>query len=246
MPPAGCAWCQLEVPIRMNLGNLLMTRLALLLVLLTGASCVAAQDAQLQRADDAIRVLSEIMQSPDRRIPTEMLAQAEAIAVIPNVVKAGLVLGGRHGRGLISVRSPDGTWSNPSYVSLAGGSVGFQAGVQATDVVLVFRSRRGVDSIVNGKFTLGADAAVAAGPVGRNAQALTDGQLKAEIYSYSRSRGLFAGVALDGSVISIDHKANQKIYGNKVTPRRIFEGGVVQVPERVVDFRDRLEEHTAQ
>jgi lipid-binding SYLF domain-containing protein len=103
-----------------------------------------------------------------------------------------------------------------------------------------------VDSIVNGKFTLGADAAVAAGPVGRNAQASTDGQLKAEIYSYSRSRGLFAGVALDGSVLSIDHKANQRVYGSKVTPRRIFEGGVTAVPGNVVEFRDRLEEHTAQ
>ncbi len=223
-----------------------MTRSLMLFALLCGTLGANAQDAQLERADEAIRVLAEIMQSPDRRIPNEMFSQAEAIAVIPNVVKAGLVLGGRHGRGLISVRGADGTWSNPSYVSLAGGSVGFQAGVQATDVVLVFRSRRGVDSIVNGKFTLGADAAVAAGPVGRNAQALTDGELKAEIYSYSRSRGLFAGVALDGSVIKIDHKSNQKIYGSKMTPRRIFEGGVARVPERVVDFRDRLEEHTAQ
>lgn len=205
-----------------------------------------AQEAQLQRASDAVRVLAEIMQSPDRRIPGELLSQAEAIAVIPNVVKAGLVVGGRHGRGLISVRSADGTWSNTNYVTLNGGSFGFQAGVQSTDVVLVFRSRRGVDSIVNGKFTLGADAAVAAGPVGRNAQASTDGQLKAEIYSYSRSRGLFAGVALDGSVLSIDHRANQEVYGPKMTPRRIFEGGVGTVPSAVVDFRDRLEEHTAQ
>lgn len=210
------------------------------------APTARAQETELARAHDAIRVLGEIMQSPDRRVPNSLLSQAEAIAVIPNVVKAGLVLGGRHGRGLISVRAADGTWSNPSFISLNGGSFGFQAGVQSTDVVLVFRSKRGVDSIVNGKFTLGADAAVAAGPVGRNAQASTDGQLKAEIYSYSRSRGLFAGVALDGSVLSIDHKSNQKVYGSKVTPRRIFEGGVHDVPSRVVDFRDRLEEHTAQ
>jgi lipid-binding SYLF domain-containing protein len=210
------------------------------------STCAFAQEAELKRTDDAVRVLTEIMQSPDRRVPTSLLTEAEAIAVIPNVVKAGLVLGGRHGRGLISVRAADGTWSNPSFLTINGGSIGFQAGVQATDVVLVFRSRRGVDSIVNGKFTLGADAAVAAGPVGRNAQASTDGQLKAEIYSYSRSRGLFAGVALDGSVLTIDHKSNQKIYGSKMTPRRIFEGGVNDVPSRVVDFRDRLEEHTAQ
>ena len=223
-----------------------MRRAAFLTSSLLLAPTARAQEAELARADDAIRVLGEIMQSPDRRVPNSLLSQAEAIAVIPNVVKAGLVLGGRHGRGLISVRAADGTWSNPSFISLNGGSFGFQAGVQSTDVVLVFRSKRGVDSIVNGKFTLGADAAVAAGPVGRNAQASTDGQLKAEIYSYSRSRGLFAGVALDGSVLSIDHKSNQKVYGSKVTPRRIFEGGVNDVPSRVVDFRDRLEENTAQ
>lgn len=223
-----------------------MLRVMMLCVLMVVAGGVTAQETELQRADDAVRVLGEIMRSPDRRVPAELLSKAEAIAVIPNVVKAGLVLGGRHGRGLISVRSADGTWSNPSFLTLNGGSVGFQAGVQSTDVVLVFRSQRGVDSIVNGKFTLGADAAVAAGPVGRNAQASTDGQLKAEIYSYSRSRGLFAGVALDGSVLSIDHKANQRVYGSKVTPRRIFEGGVTGVPGNVVEFRDRLEEHTAQ
>lgn len=221
-------------------------RMLMLTVLLCAAGLSHAQEEELKRADDAVRVLGEIMRSPDRGVPRQLLSQAEAIAVIPNVVKAGLVLGGRHGRGLISVRSADGTWSNPSYISINGGSFGFQAGVQATDVVLVFRSRRGVDSIVNGKFTLGADAAVAAGPVGRNAQASTDGQLKAEIYSYSRSRGLFAGVALDGSVLSIDHKANQRVYGSKVTPRRIFEGGVSDVPGSVVEFRDRLEEHTAE
>jgi lipid-binding SYLF domain-containing protein len=222
-----------------------MVRVMMLCALLAITGSAIAQETELNRADDAVRVLGEIMQSPDRRVPTELLSKAEAIAVIPNVVKAGLVLGGRHGRGLISVRAADGTWSNPSFLTLNGGSFGFQAGVQSTDVVLVFRSKRGVDSIVNGKFTLGADAAVAAGPVGRNAQASTDGQLKAEIYSYSRSRGLFAGVALDGSVLSIDHKANQKIYGSKVTPRRIFEGGVSGVPGNVVEFRDRLEEHTA-
>lgn len=223
-----------------------MRRILLLSFLLLFATVAQAQETELKRGRDAVRVLDEIMKSPDRRIPGHLLVSSEAIAVIPNVVKAGLVLGGRHGRGLISIRSADGTWSNPSYITLRGGSVGFQAGVQETDVVLVFRTRRGVDSIVNGKFTLGADAAVAAGPVGRNAQAATDGDLKAEIYSYSRSRGLFAGVALDGSVLTIDHKSNQKIYGPKMTPRRIFEGGVNAVPGDVVAFRDRLEEYSAQ
>ena len=216
------------------------------LLLLMVSPFVAAGEKEDERARNAARVLSEIMAVPDKRVPNHLIEKAEAIAVIPDVVKAGLVLGGRHGKGLISVRSADGTWSNPSYLSITGGSIGFQAGVQSTDVVLVFRSKRGVDQIVNGKFTLGADAAVAAGPVGRNAQASTDAQLKAEIYSYSRSRGLFAGVALDGSVLSIDHDSNQATYGRNMTPRRIFEGGVGVVPNAVVDFRDRLEEYTAQ
>lgn len=199
----------------------------------------------LDRTSDAVRVLHEIMQAPDRAIPRDLLRHARAIAVIPNVIKAGFIFGGRHGNGLLSVRSADGTWSNPTFISLTGGSVGFQAGVSSTDVVLVFRTQRGVDGIVNGKFTLGADAAAAAGPVGRNAQASTDAQLKAEIYSYSRSRGLFAGVALDGSALTIDYDANAAVYGPGITPRRIFEGGVSKVPDAVVDFRDQLEEYTA-
>jgi len=143
------------------------------------------------------------------------------------------------------VKSPDGTWSNPSFITVTGGSIGFQAGVSSTDVVLVFRTQRGVDSIVNGKFTIGADAAAAAGPVGRNANASTDAQMKAEIYSYSRSRGLFAGVAIDGAALRIDYDANEAVYGAGITPRRIFEGGVSNVPGPVVDFRDRLEEYTS-
>jgi len=204
-----------------------------------------AGETENQRARDAVAVLDEIMRAPDKAIPQRLLREAHAIAVIPNVVKAGLVLGGRAGKGLISVRSSDGTWSQPSFIKLGGASVGFQAGVQATDVVLVFRSQRGVESIVNGKFTLGADAAVAAGPIGRTAQASTDGELKAEIYSYSRSRGLFAGVALDGAVLAIDHRANQAAYGRNSTPRAIFEGRTDSAPGPIVDFRDRLEEYSA-
>lgn len=207
---------------------------------------VKAGEAENKLADNSVRVLKEIMMAPDKAIPKDLLGNAQAIAVVPDVIKAGFVLGGRHGDGLISVKTRDGTWSNPSFVSLTGGSVGFQAGVSSTDVVLVFRTQRGVDSIVHGKFTLGADASAAAGPVGRSAQASTDAQLKAEIYSYSRSRGLFAGAALDGTAITIDNDANQAVYGEGVTPRRIFEGGVTGVPNPVVDFRDRLEEYTAE
>ncbi len=219
-------------------------KIVIILFLLIVYLPVYAGEEENKRAENAVRVLKEIMMAPDKSIPKDLLQNAHAIAVIPDVIKAGLVVGGRHGDGLISVKTRDGTWSNPSFIGLTGGSLGFQAGVSSTDVVLVFRTQRGVDSIVHGKFTLGADASAAAGPVGRSATASTDAQLHAEIYSYSRSRGLFAGAALDGSAITIDNDANQAVYGQGVTPRRIFEGGVAGVPNPVVDFRDRLEEYT--
>jgi lipid-binding SYLF domain-containing protein len=212
---------------------------------LTYSAGARAGEEEAKRAENAVRVLREVMMAPDKRIPGDLIGNAYAIAVIPDVIKAGFVIGGRHGLGIVSVKTSDGTWSNPSFISMTGGSIGFQAGVSSTDVILVFRTERGVDSIVHGKFTLGADASAAAGPVGRTAQASTDAQLKAEIYSYSRSRGLFAGAALDGSVIAIDNDANRSVYGEGITPRRIFAGGVSNVPNAVVDFRDRLEEYTA-
>lgn len=209
-----------------------------------GAHADGREDA-VARAQNATRVLSDIMQAPDKAIPHDLLRNAHAIAVIPDVVKVGLVFGGRHGNGVVSVKSPDGTWSNPVFVSLTGGSVGFQAGVSSTDVVLVFRTQRGVDSIVNGKFTIGADAHAAAGPVGRNLNASTDAAMQAEIYSYSRSRGLFAGVSLDGAALRIDDDADTAVYGAGITPRRVFEDGVAGVPAPVIHFRDQLEEYTA-
>ncbi len=223
----------------------LLAVLSLLCVATTIGSARAGEEED-KRAENAVRVLKEVMQAPDKAIPRDLLREAHAIAVVPDVIKAGLVIGGRHGNGLIAVKTRDGTWSNPSFVSMTGGSLGFQAGVSSTDVILVFRTQRGVESIVHGKFTLGADASAAAGPVGRSAQASTDAQLKAEIYSYSRARGLFAGAALDGTAIRIDNEANQAVYGQGVTARRVFEGGVSQVPNAVVDFRDLLEEYTAQ
>jgi lipid-binding SYLF domain-containing protein len=214
-----------------------------LAVLLPALSAHADERVEaITRAQTATRVLDEIMQAPDKAIPRDLLRDAYAIAVIPDVLKVGLVFGGRHGDGLIAVKSPDGTWSNPVFLSLTGGSVGFQAGVSSTDVVLVFRTRRGVDSIVNGKFTIGAEAHAAAGPVGRTLNASTDAAMQAEIYSYSRSRGLFAGVSLDGAALRIDDEADAAIYGPGITPRRIFEGGVSDVPAPVVHFRDELEE----
>ena len=226
-----------------------MTRLTRVLVLI--AACLAPLSAfaatEEGKARDALRVLTEIQAIPESAIPDKLLDEARAIAVIPDTIKAGLVIGGRRGHGVLSVKNPDGTWSNPVFITLTGGSIGFQAGVQSADVVLVFRSDRGLESIVNGKFTLGADAGVAAGPLGRNAATATDGQLKAEIWSWSRARGLFAGVALDGAVLSIDNAANQTVYGNGSTARMVLEGRTDRpaANNAVVDFRDGLEEATA-
>src|SRR5688500_9451184 len=198
------------------------------------------------RAQNAIRVMTDIQAIPESAIPDKLLDEARAIVIVPDTIKAGLVLGGRRGHGVVSVKNPDGTWSNPSFITLTGGSVGFQVGVQSADIVLVFRSDRGLESIVNGKFTLGADAGVAAGPMGRNASTSTDGEMKAEIWSWSRARGLFAGVALDGAVLAIDDAANEAVYGRDTTPRMIFEDRAGQRPSTaVVAFRDELEEATA-
>ena len=220
-------------------------RLTLALAVLLAAGSVAAGTREDARADEAIRVLKQIQAIPESSIPDRLLEDAHAIVVVPDTIKAGFMLGGRRGLGMMAVKRPDGSWSNPVFVKLSGASFGFQAGVQSADVILVFRSNRGLDNIVNGKFTLGADASVAAGPVGRNAAAATDGAMKAEIWSWSRARGLFAGVALDGAVLQIDHGADRSVYGEGVTPRMIFEGRVRAPSAAIIAFRDTLEEATA-
>lgn len=225
-------------------------RLAATLLLATIAGTAVgtafAGSKQDARADNAVRVLKQIQAVPESAIPDKLLDEARGIVVVPDTLKVGLVLGGRRGEGLLSIKRADGTWSSPSFIKLTGASIGFQAGVQSSDVVLVFTSQRGLDSIVNGKLTLGADASVAAGPVGRTAGLATDGGLKAEIWSWSRARGLFAGVALDGAVLSIDDAANQTVYGTGTTPRMIFEGrSGERASDAVVGFRDQLEEASA-
>lgn len=161
----------------------------------------------LQSADDVLTDLSTI---PLKGIPPSLRANAQGVAIIPRVIKAGFLIGGRGGHGVILTRDRTGAWSGPTFVNLGGASLGFQAGVESVDVVLVFRSRDSLNRVLGGKgkLTLGADAAIAAGPVGRQAEAGTDALLRAEIVSYSRSRGLFAGVALDGAVIVYDRAAN--------------------------------------
>ncbi len=161
-------------------------------------------------------VLAEIMEVPLKGIPRSLLSRAHGVAIIPNMIKGGFVIGARHGTGVLVLRENNGQWRAPVFISMTGGSLGFQAGVQSTDVVLVFTRPENVRQILAGKFTLGADAAAAAGPVGRQGSAATDLGLKAEIYSYSRSRGLFAGVALDGSVLQVDSFANAAYYHHPV------------------------------
>lgn len=226
-----------------NRFRLAVLGLALGSLIATTAHAGPREDAQ---ADNASRVLAEIQAIPESAIPDKLLDEAEAIVIVPDTIKAGLVLGGRRGRGVLSVRTEDGGWSAPSFVTLTGGSIGLQVGVQSADIILVFRTRRGLDSIVNGKFTLGADAGVAAGPMGRNASTATDGQLKAEIWSWSRARGLFAGVALDGAVLRMDHDANEAAYGRDTTPRMIFENRVSPGDSvAIAGLRGRLNEATA-
>lgn len=183
----------------------------------------AAATREEQRIADAADVIDQLLRIPEKTIPPSLLARAYAVAVIPDVVKAGFVFGARHGKGVLVVRQDDNSWSNPAFIKLTGGSFGWQAGVQSTDVILVFKSRKGVTDITNGKLTLGADAAIAAGPLGRQAEIATDLEFEAEVVSYSRSRGLFAGVALDGSGLTMDRKANAAFYSSaSMTPEKIF------------------------
>ncbi len=183
-----------------------------IVALLTFTPTAFAQEREEARVIVATQVLEEVKGMRDQNVPDWLLERAQGIAVIPDVVKVGLIFGGRRGKGLLVVRDKQGRWSNPVFVALTGGSIGWQAGVQSTDIVLVFTTRRGVEGITDGKLTLGADASVAAGPVGRQTSAATDANLSAEVYSYSRAKGLFAGIALDGSAITIDNKANAAYY----------------------------------
>jgi lipid-binding SYLF domain-containing protein len=186
-----------------------------LLLLALAATPVRAGSRELDTVESAAEAVQALADLPFKAIPPCLMQDAKAVAVIPDVIKAGFLVGGRFGRGVILVRRPDGTWGNPVFITLAGGGVGWQIGIQSTDVILVFRTSNSLDRILQGKgkLTLGADVAVAVGPVGRQAEAATDGQLKAEIYSYSRSRGLFAGLSLEGAGLLVDCGANEAFYG---------------------------------
>lgn len=176
----------------------------------TGPALAASEPDDI--LDNATSILNQFVNIPESSIPPSLLNQAYGIAVIPSVLKAGFIAGAQYGKGVLSVRTKDGKWSNPTFVKLYGGSFGFQIGASSTDLILVFKTRRSVERLADGEIKLGADASIAAGPVGRRAGAATNLRLGAEVYSYSRSRGLFAGVALNGAWLSIDNDENWLYY----------------------------------
>jgi lipid-binding SYLF domain-containing protein len=199
------------------------------------AAPAAAQPRPVDTLRDSVEVLDELHRIKLQGIPPRLLRDAHAVAIIPRVVKAGFMIGGRVGFGALFVRTDTGAWAEPTFIRLGGASVGFQAGVQSADVVLVFRNKDSVDRLLRGrgKLTLGADAAVAAGPVGRQAEAATDARLSAEILSYSRARGLFAGVSLGGALIQPADEMNREYRDRADRPETV---------RAVTDLLDKLAE----
>jgi SH3 domain-containing YSC84-like protein 1 len=207
---------------------------ALLLVIALLATTASADDKEKDqdRLQNAGTVLKEILNIPDD-IPQDLLDKADCVVVFPSVLKAAFVVGGSYGRGTMTCRKGEnfnGPWGAPSMMALEGGSVGFQIGGQATDFVLLVMNDRGANGILSSKVKLGADASVAAGPVGRDASAETDVSMRAEILSYSRARGLFAGISLEGSTIRPDKDANKRIYGEKISAKDIVLANETQIP----------------
>jgi len=189
-----------------------------------------------------VTIFSEIMSAEDKSIPQAILGKAEGIAIFPSTIKGGFVVGGMRGRGVISARTASG-WSAPAFMTLTGGSIGLQIGGQAADLILVIMQRRGLESLVRNQFKLGADAAVAAGPVGRDAQASTDLQLRAEILGYSRARGLFAGVTINGSTLRTDRDANERFYGKRLETGQIVLQGEADTRAPVPEWIDALDRY---
>jgi len=203
---------------------------AVVLVLL-GAAPLVAQDREAERLQKAATVVEEVMGTPEKGIPGDLLNRAVCVGVIPSQKKVALGLGGTFGRGaLVCRRGGNGAWGAPSMFTVGGANIGFQLGGQATDFVLIVMNPNGAKKLLQSKTKLGADASVAGGPVGRTAQGATDLQMRAEILTYSRSRGLFAGVSLDGQVVKQDHDANERLYARKVEPKDILFTGSVAVP----------------
>lgn len=205
----------------------------------------AADDDAAQRLNEAAVVFSEIMATPDRSIPRDLIEKAHCIVIVPELKTAAFVVGGKYGKGFISCRKAAGAgWSAPGAVRIEGGSVGFQIGGSSTDVIMLIMNERGADKLLSNKFTLGAEASVAAGPVGRTAAAQTDAQMRADILSWSRSQGLFAGVALEGATLRQDLDDNAALYGKKLENRAIVTTGV-RAPQGATKLIDLLNQYSA-
>lgn len=215
----------------------------LVMVILWPARPVAQKD-QAERILNSITVFEEIMQAPDKAVPNSYLKKAEAIVVFPATIKGGFGIGVHRGHGILSVRDPKtNTWSPPAFMTLTGGSIGAQIGVEEVDIVLIVLNQRGIESLIGNKFKIGADAAVAAGPVGRDVEASTDIQLRAQILSYSRTRGLFAGATLKGSAITSDGDANRDFYGRRLTTAQIVYEGIGSTVEPVPAWNTMLKKY---
>ena len=209
----------------------LMFRVVLFALLVTS---VSFSETAAGRVESAATVLNEIMSTPDKGIPEEILGSAKCVAVVPSLIKGGFVVGGAHGRGMATCRLGSG-WSAPAPLTTTGGSIGFQIGGQAVDLIMVIMNDRGMNALLTSKFKLGADASVAAGPVGRHAEGSTDWKLRAEVLTYSRARGLFAGISLNGAVIKQDEDATRELYGRMVDFKTILTGSV-QTPQAAEAF----------
>ncbi|MDM7996505.1 MAG: lipid-binding SYLF domain-containing protein [Acidobacteriota bacterium] len=209
---------------------------------LIASSALFAASEVNDRVVHAAIVLKEVTQISEKSIPQDLLDKSACVAVIPSLKRGGFIFGGSYGKGVISCRTKngDGPWSAPTMFSLQGGSFGLQIGVQAVDLVLVIMNLSGIDSLLNSKFTLGGDASVAAGPVGRTAAAQTDAFMSAQILAYSRSRGLFGGLVLKGEAIRPDKDANYVLYGKQIEPRNVLLNQATDVPKDAKIFIDEL------
>lgn len=214
-------------------------------LLLLPTALLPAQATEIGRIADAKLAFEDITAIPEKSIPEFLLQDAAGIAIIPGIVKVGFIVGGEYGKGVLLLQDQNGGWSNPIFITLSGGSIGWQLGAQSADFILVFKTKRSVDGVLSGDFTLGVDVAAAAGPLGRRARASTDMQLKAEIYSYSRSRGFFAGLSLDGAVLQIDDDANAAFYAvDYISPRDIQTRTDLKVPGEAEELRQTVKDYT--
>jgi lipid-binding SYLF domain-containing protein len=201
---------------------------------------VWSQDKQEDKIIAATQVLKDFGNMKES-IPDKLLEISQGIIIVPKLINAGFVLAGKRGKGIAMVKLEDGTWSNPVFVTITGGSLGFQAGVESIDLVLIFKDRETLQQIGNGSFTLGGDISATAGPVGRNSSASTDYKMEAEVYSYSRSKGLFAGISLSGSAIDIDKKSNEAYYQNYTDASDLFSNSTENNSDLVLQMKDQLE-----